>query len=103
MSSSEILFIANQSYSVFRDCIFEVTRANSIHILFYFLNFAEEVALLKLSLLRLRMNAKDFSLKCWQIIYCVTNAFARKLLVAQFCKVNNYVFRSNDNYVLTIG
>ena len=53
------------------------------------------VAHLKLNLLRSRMNAKDFSFKCWQIIYCVITAFAGKLFVTQLRKVCNYVFRCN--------
>ena len=90
-------FLQNKSVClVFRDCIFEVTRANSIQILFSILEISPKcVAQLKLNLLHSRMNAKDFSLKCRQIVYCVTTAFAGKLLVTKFCKVCNYVFRSN--------
>ena len=49
----------------------------------------------KIKLLLSRMNAKDFSFKCRQILYYVTTAFAGKLLVTLFCKFCNCVFRSN--------
>ena len=32
------------------------------------------------------MNARDFSLKCRQIVYCVTTAYAGKSLVTQCAK-----------------
>ena len=68
---------------VFRDCIFEVTRANSMQISFPIFEISPKkcVAHLKLNLLCLLMNVKDFSLKCRHIVYCVTTAFAGKLLV----------------------
>ena len=53
------------------------------------------VAHLKLNLLCSRMNAKDFLPKCRKFVYCVATDFAGKLLVTQFCKVCNCVFRSN--------
>ena len=78
--------------------MFEVTRANSIQISFSILKISLKcVAHLELNLLCSRMNAKDLSLKCRQIIYCVTNAFAGKLLVTQFCKVCNYVFAATSS------
>ena len=88
-------FVHSKSvYSVLCDCIFEVTRANSVQISFFILEISPKkcIAHLKLNLLCSRMNAKDFSLKCRQIVYCVTTAFAGKLLVTKLC---NYVFRSN--------
>ena len=82
---------------VFSNCIFEIKRANSIQISFCILEILPKklVARLKLYLLRLRMNAKNYSLKCQQIIYCVTTAFAKKWFLTQFCKVCSYVFHSN--------
>ena len=42
------------------------------------------------------MNMKKFSLKCRQILYCVTTILAGKLLVTQFCNVCDCVYlRSN--------
>ena len=51
--------------SIFRDCTFETTRANSIQISFSIVEILPKkfVAHQKLSLLRLHMNAKDFSAK----------------------------------------
>ena len=74
-------------YCVFRDYIFEETHANSVQISFSILEFSpkKSVAYPKLNFVRSRMNAKDFSLKCRQIIYCVTTDFAEKLLVTQLC------------------
>ena len=58
-------FVHSKSvYSVFRDCIYEVTRANSTQISFSIPEISPKkcVAHLKLNLLCSRMNAKDFSL-----------------------------------------
>ena len=90
-------FVHSKSvYFVFRDCIFEVTRVNSVQISFSILETLSKkcVAHLKLNLFCSRINAKDFSQKCRQIIYCVTTTFAGKLLVIKFCKVCNYIFYS---------
>ena len=75
-------FVHSKSvYSVFRDCIFEVTRANSVQISFSILQISPKncVAHSKLNLLRSLMNAKDFSPKCQQMLYYVTNAYAGKI------------------------
>ena len=72
---------------VFRDCIFEETRANLIQISFSIFEIFPKklVAHLQLNLRCSRMNAKGFSLKCRQIVYCVTTVFVGKLLVTQCC------------------
>ena len=91
-------FVHSKSvYSVFHDCIFEVTCANSIQTYFSILEISPRkcVAHLKLNLLRLRMNAKDFSLQCRQIVYCIITASAGRLLVTKLCKVCNYVICRN--------
>ena len=76
---------------------FEVTRTNCTQVSFSILEILPKncVAHLNLNLPRSHTNARDFLFTCRQIIYCVTTAFAGKLLVTQFCKVCNYVFRSN--------
>ena len=91
-------FVHSKSvYSVFRDCIFEVTRVNSVQISFSILKISPKkcVAHLKLGWVRSNRNAKDFSRKCRQIVYCVKTAFAGKLLATKFCKVCHYIFRCN--------
>ena len=87
------MFISKQfrnfvrSKSVLHDCIFEVTRAHSIQISSILeISSKKFVAHQKLDLLCSRMNAKDFSLECRQIVYYVTTVFARKLIATQFAK-----------------
>ena len=75
-------FVHSKSvYSVFRDCIFEVTRVNSVQISFSILEISPKkcVAHLKLDWVRSNRNAKDFSRKCRQIVYCVKTAFCWKI------------------------
>ena len=83
--------------SVFCNCFFEITHANSIQSSFSILKILPKkcVAHLYLNLLHSYMNTKDFSFKCRQIVDCVTIALAGKLFVTEICKVCNYVFRSN--------
>ena len=90
-------FDRSNSVYFFRDCVFEVTRANSIQITFSILEIStEEVhCTSKIKLALLAHERERFLAKCRQIIYCVTSAFAGNLLATQFCKVCNYVFRSN--------
>ena len=91
-------FVQSKSvYTVLCDCIFEVIRANSVQISFSILEILPKkyVAHLKLNLLRSCINAKDISLKCRQIAFCVTTAFTGKLIVTKFCKICNCVFHSN--------
>ena len=85
------------SKSVFRYCIFEVARVNSINISFSIMKILSKkcVANLKLNLLCSLMNAKDDSLKYQPMVYKVTTIFAEKLFVIQFCNVCNYAFHSN--------
>ena len=83
-----MLFIANQFIQFFAIAFSKLTRANSVQISFSILEISLKKcgAHLKLDLLRSRMNAKDFSLKYRQMLYCVTTAFVKNCLLESFAK-----------------
>ena len=86
-------FVRSKSvWSVFRDCAFEVTRANLIQIFFLLFKFCQRSLLTsELNLLWSRMNAKDFR---WSV--------GKSFIASQEFLLENCLLHSSAKHAITV-